>query len=220
MRDDDTGRGIRNEEFREVFDARSVKVVCRLVQEKQVWVLDERRGEQEARLLAAREALYDSVMHFLMMLQIHHLEYVINTRVDVIHRLRKTFLKEFADRECHLVARDHLRRRRYPHAARHVYLAGFGLELASHQREECGFPRAVLTHHCHFHSATNGKIHLIEDRFVVPIFKRNFLKANDALFSTHQPTLSYFPNKWKRLVENLLIFDTIFTRWITNEKIV
>ena len=42
VRDDDAGLRILNEKLREVFDARGVKVVCRLVQEKQVWVLDER----------------------------------------------------------------------------------------------------------------------------------------------------------------------------------
>ena len=133
-----------------------------------------------------------------MMFQMYDFKHVVYARVYVVYRLAKTFLKEFADRECHLVAWDHLRRRRYPHAARGMYLARFGLELASHQSEECGLPRAVLTHHRHFHSATNRKIHLVEDRFVVSIVKRHFLEAQNALFSCHQFTIPYFALKWKK----------------------
>ncbi len=72
-----------------------------------------------------------------------------------------------------------------------MYLAALGREFARHQCKERRLARAVLAHHRHLHPAAHEEIYLVEDRFIVPVFEGNLLKAYNALFAIHRITLPY-----------------------------
>ena len=55
MRNNDTGLGILLNKFREVCDPLLVEIVGRLVEQQQVGILNESRGEQKPCLLTAGE---------------------------------------------------------------------------------------------------------------------------------------------------------------------
>ena len=55
VRDDQTSLPVIYEELRQVLDARLVQIVRRLIEEEDVRILDEGRGEEQASLLAAGE---------------------------------------------------------------------------------------------------------------------------------------------------------------------
>src|SRR3989338_5922203 len=112
-----------------------VEVVGRLVEQKQVGLLDESRGEQEPRLLPAGKGSNDSVPDFLTSpprglrfvanrfalgqtgsFEIHDFKHIVDARVDVVYfslprrsfsggGFGKTLFKEFAHREREHVAR-------------------------------------------------------------------------------------------------------------------
>lgn len=91
VRDNETGLLVALEEPRKVLDACGIKVVRRLVQEKQVRVLDKSGREQETCLLTARERGDDAVV---VGLQVHHLEHLIDLWVDVVYLLGEALLEE------------------------------------------------------------------------------------------------------------------------------
>src|SRR4051812_24018909 len=83
-----------------------VQVVSWLIEEEEIWLLDESRGKEEACLLTARELLH--LLLKLWHMEIHHLEHILNHGINGIHLLRKSLFEKFSDRKLKISSWDHL----------------------------------------------------------------------------------------------------------------
>lgn len=60
-----------------------------------------------------------------------------------------------------------------------------GREAPRHKCEDGGLARAISAHDRKFGPPPHGEVHLVENRFVMPIFERDVVKAYNTLFTHH-----------------------------------
>src|SRR3989344_3309430 len=100
-------------------------------------------------------------MHLLVTLKIHHLQHVINLRVDVVNLVVKALLKKSSHSQINLLARDYLARVGYGEAGKDVDPTRLGFELALNKGKDRALACPVLTHDGNLGSTANIKISLI-----------------------------------------------------------
>src|SRR3989338_9995294 len=101
-----------------------------LIKKKQVGILDERRGKENPRLLAAGKGADDAVV---WRVQVDHVEHSVDTRVDVIDLFIEHLLEKFSDGKLHFRARNDLPSRRNSKTRRNVYRTRLGLPISDYK---------------------------------------------------------------------------------------
>ena len=176
---------ILDQELRQVSDTLIVEIVGRFIKKKDVRILDERRGQKQARLLPARK-----LPHLLLERrhrQIDRVQDACDEFREIPLLLRKELPEKFLYRILELFARDGLSTdgdRRLPIKRDSSALR---FELTHDEFEERAFACAVLTHKRQFRPSTDRKTHLFKKRFLMLVFEGDFLKPeNDRIFGHTQ----------------------------------
>ncbi len=177
MRNDNAGLCILDQKFREMRDASFVEVVGRLVEEEQVWVLDECVGQEQPRLLPTREGAHHLVV---VGVEVDHLEHAVDARVDVIYLFGECGLEEVAHRKLELCARDHLARNSDGEPVRFVDDSFVGLTLARDERKEGALASAILAHDGEFGATAHDNVPLTQNGALDTIRKRYLFKPKDS----------------------------------------
>jgi hypothetical protein len=163
-----------NEEFGEMLDARLIKVIGRLVEKKEVGLLDKGGREKKPGLLSAGKRFYHSVVG---RVQIDDFKRLVDKRVDVVCFFGKAFFKKFADRGAHFVSGNGLARGSDAYSFFDAYFSRFRPQFAGDKPEYGAFARAVLAHESRLPFVAERKINLIQDGPVVPEIKGHLVES-------------------------------------------
>ena len=185
MRNDDVAPLVLGKKLGKVRHPCPIEIVGGLVEQEEVGGLDERRGQEEARLLAAREGA-DSALMRRGQDESNRLEHSVNPGVNIVDRVVEALRKEGTNSQFHLLARNNLGRGRDLEPMCREHAPALWGKAPRHECENSRLARAVLAHNCELHPPPYGEADLIKNGFGMAVFEGHAFKAYDALFSRHR----------------------------------
>ncbi len=154
VRDNDHGLVIHDQEFDQVIDTGLIQIIGRLVQEQDVWFLDQRLGQEDTCLLPARQIANATIGGDI---QINDLQDFGNLTLDVTWHDLEWRSEICLDAHIGIFTTHDLIGTGNACSVGNADLALLGLELALDKPEERRFARTILPHQGQLGTGTHAK---------------------------------------------------------------